>query len=449
MSFLLSNFIELGNDELRKVNGGAASCGGGGTSGSGSGNSGNGSGSSENKSGTGNTGNYSGKNSGTGNTSSLSGGSGSCGGGSSGGSGSSGGGSGGNGGNQSTGDISGKNNGNSNNSGMTGFAGNCSGSSGGTGSSGGSSGSNGGNGSTGDISGKNNGNNNNPGMTGFAGNCSGSYDGNDSFGKNNGNNTGNTYGGSGNCNGSFTPPGGSTQDTSGDNKTDIRNSLTSVGCSTNLLNGKTGWQDNVFEETNRTKMQMYDTKYKDLLNDEVLASFYEGMNESDFADKNNMNGGFKTTRSGCKYMGAAKIMTEATGFLIDTTYIRDHVDKDKDGLLSAKEVGDGMQELLPPGYKVETKRIENPTKEDLDSIKNDTSSLNFVLAKGNDVNGGTHWVEGTGYTTDAEGNTYLKYSGTSVYDDQNNRVYIFGDVPDGSSNVHTVGSIEVYSIVKE
>jgi len=28
MSFLLSNFIELGNDELRKVNGGAASCGG-------------------------------------------------------------------------------------------------------------------------------------------------------------------------------------------------------------------------------------------------------------------------------------------------------------------------------------------------------------------------------------------------------------------------------------
>ena len=419
MSFLLSNFIELGNDELRKVNGGAASCGGGGTSGSGSGNSGNGSGSSENKSGTGNTGNYSGKNSGTGNTSSLSGGSGSCGGGSSGGSGSSGGGSGGNGGNQSTGNISGKNNGNSNNSGMTGFAGNCSGSSGGTGSSGGSSGSNGGNGSTGDISGKNNGNNNNPGMTGFAGNCSGSYGGNDSFDKNNGNNTGKTYGGSGNCNGSFTPPGGSTQDTSGDN---IENS----NSTTNLEDGKKGVPKNKFSFTDRINMQ-----------------FSKNNQEID----KSMNGDYQFSKNGCKMTGAAKILSEITGEEIDPKYINDNADTNGDGLLTKEEFADEIKRNLPDNYKVETKRIENPTAKDLEEIQNDESKLNYILIKAKDVAGGDHWVQGTGTYTDSDGSTYLEYSGTSQNDQNKNREFTIDAVPEGTTNVFQATTIEVYSIL--
>ena len=206
MSFLLSNFIELGNDELRKVNGGAASCGGGGTSGSGSG--------------SGSSGGSSYGNSGSGSTQTVTGGSGSCGGSS----GSSGSGSGSSGSSYSE-SSSGGSTGGSN----YGGSGNCSG-----GTSGGSSGGSSNNGSTyGSGSGYN------PSSSGN--NSSSTY-----------------YGGSGNCNGSTS----STTTTSYTNdslnnsaKEEASVNLVSLGNTTNLEDGVKGLPKNKFRYTNKTTMQ--------------------------------------------------------------------------------------------------------------------------------------------------------------------------------------------------
>lgn len=377
MSFLLSNFIELGNDELRKVNGGAASCGGGGTSGSGSG--------------SGSSGGSSYGNSGSGSTQTVTGGSGSCGGSS----GSSGSGSGSSGSSYSE-SSSGGSTGGSN----YGGSGNCSG-----GTSGGSSGGSSNNGSTyGSGSGYN------PSSSGN--NSSSTY-----------------YGGSGNCNGSTS----STTTTSYTNdslnnsaKEEASVNLVSLGNTTNLEDGVKGLPKNKFRYTNKTTMQ--------------FAKDNPEINES-------MNGGREFSKVGCKMTGASKIQTEVTGIETDPKYINDNFDTNGDGLITRDEITDGIQESLPSNYKVTSKTINNPTVKDLESIKNDESSLNYMLVKATDVAGGDHWVQGTGYYTNSEGITYIEYSPTSQNDSAKNRAFTIDSVPEDSVNVHQVTAIEVYSIV--
>ena len=405
MSFLLSNFIELGNDELRKVNGGAASCGGGGTSGSGSG--------------SGSSGGSSYGNSGSGSAQTVTGGSGSCGGSS----GSSGSGSSGSGSSESS--YSGGSSGGSTGGSNYGGSGNCSGGTSG-GSSGGSSG----------------GNSNNGSSYGSGYNPSSSEN----------NSSPTYYGGSGNCNGSTS----STTTTSYTNdslnnsaKEEASVNLVSLGCSTNLLDGKKGWDGNKFLMNDESRMQGYDTRFQDIISNPSLRPFYKNMTDEDFSDKNRMNGGYVLSKEGCKYISTAKIMSESTGYIIDPTYIRDHVDCDGDGRLGPSEVGPEMQKLLPDGYKVKTQVIKNPTREDFDKIINDSSSLNYVLLQADGVCGGYHWVEGTGYTVDPNGNTIMEYSASSYYDTLNNRVYMLEDVPEGSTNTYQIIKAEIYTIYKE
>lgn len=375
MSFLLSNFVELGNDELRKVNGGAGSCGGG--SGEGAGSS-SGSGGSSGGSG---SGGYSGGGTSTAPSMTVSAGAGSCGGGSSGGSG---------------------------------------GSGGGSSYSGGSSGSgNPGSGASG-----------NPGTGGTAsGNGGSSY------------NPGSGYsGGSGNCSGGYTPGYGSTPPaTDSGNKKDTDGAgsdptvnLASIGCSTNIQDGKRGLMDNKFDYSNELTMQK---SKKDGEKD----------SEGNLID-DQMNGGYKFSQSGCKMTGVAKVLSEITGKKIDPKFVNDIIDEDKDGLLSTEEVKKGIEKILPENATVTSKRINNPTKEDLKKIASDTDSANYLLIQGEDVNGGYHWLQATDFYDGDDGNTYVNYSATSDNDNNRNRKYTVDSVPSGSTDIHHVSAAEVYSI---
>jgi len=112
-----------------------------------------------------------------------------------------------------------------------------------------------------------------------------------------------------------------------------------------------------------------------------------------------------------------------------------------------EEFADEIKRNLPDNYKVETKRIENPTAKDLEEIQNDESKLNYILIKAKDVAGGDHWVQGTGTYTDSDGSTYLEYSGTSQNDQNKNREFTIDAVPEGTTNVFQATTIEVYSIL--
>lgn len=367
MSFLLSNFIELGNDELRKVNGGSGSCGGG--SGEGAGSS---SGSGGSSGGAG-SGGYSGGGTSTAPSMTVSAGAGSCGGGSSGGSG---------------------------------------GSGGGSSYSGGSSGSgNPGSGASG-----------NPGTGGTAsGNDGSSY------------NPGSGYsGGSGNCSGGYTPGYGSTPpatDTGNKKDTDGAGSdptvnLASIGCSTNIQDGKRGWLNNKFEDSNNSTMQDYKGQAIDYT----------------------MNGGNQFSLKGCYMESVKKALSEASGKKVTLEWVNEYVDSNKDGLLSGEEIKKGFEKVLPENATVSQRRIENPTKKDLEEIAKDTTSATYAFIKGENVNGGSHWVQGTGYSTGEDGNTYINYSASSQNDIALKRQYVVGPVPEGSSNTHHVEAIEVISI---
>ena len=282
MSFLLSNFIELGNDELRKVNGGAGSCGGG--SGEGSGSS-SGSGGSSGGAGSGaggsGSGGYSGGGTSTAPSMTVSAGAGSCGGGSSGGSG---------------------------------------GSGGGSSYSGGSSGS--GNPGTGGTPPGNGGSSYNPGSgySGGSGNCSGGYT--RGYGSN--------------------PPAtdsGNKKDTDGAGSDPTVN-LASIGCSTNIQDGKRGWLNNKFEYSNNSTMQDYKGQAIDYT----------------------MNGGNQFSLKGCYMEAVKKALSEASGKKITLEWVNEHVDENKDGLLSGEEVKKGFEKVLPENATVTQRRIENPTK---------------------------------------------------------------------------------------
>ncbi len=368
MSFLLSNFVELGNDELRKVNGGAGSCGGGSGEGAGS-SSGSGGSSGGAGSGAGGSGNggYSGGGTSTAPSMTVSAGAGSCGGGSSGGSGGSGGGS------SYSGGSSGSGNPGSGTSGNPGTGGTPSG-------------------------------NDGSGYSGGRGNCSGGY----------------TPGYS------STPPAtdtGNKKDTDGAGS-DPTVTLASIGCSTNIQDGKRGWLNNKFEYSNNSTMQ----EYKGLPIDYT------------------MNGDNQFSQSGCYMEAVKKALSEASGKKVTLEWVNEHVDENKDGLLSGEEVKKGFEKVLPENATVTQRRIENPTKKDLEEIASDTNSAIFTFVQGENVNDKSHWIQGTGFSSDENGTAYIQYSPTSNNDIALKRQYVAGPVPEGSSNTHHVKAIEVISI---
>ena len=171
-----------------------------------------------------------------------------------------------------------------------------------------------------------------------------------------------------------------------------------------------------------------------------------------------MNGSSNTfSHQGCKMTAAAKIASEVTGKDIDIfTEINNRWDSDKNGLLTDKEIANGLNNILDDTYgdafdvQYETKK--SISINDLKDItkKNQDTGITFVMAKvnlgdvNNDGKADEHWVVVEGYSQDSAGKITFTYDGTS--DNDAGRTYILGGQPNPNSKIGTVIELQTFTI---
>lgn len=164
------------------------------------------------------------------------------------------------------------------------------------------------------------------------------------------------------------------------------------------------------------------------------------------ADDAKMNGaGNLFSKVGCKMMGFAKILSQATGKLFSMMDINNNYDQGKDGLIGMDEVGDALKKNLK-NKKVTVDYWEKGlSKERLDKITRD-SGTTYILGKAKDVAGGDHWIVLEGYSTNSYGQVEFTYNGTSKNDV--GRKYILGEptAAQKKNNYYQITKIETYNV---
>ena len=169
----------------------------------------------------------------------------------------------------------------------------------------------------------------------------------------------------------------------------------------------------------------------------------------DYANTTNdskMNGeGNLFSKVGCKMMGFAKILSQATGKFFSLMDINNNYDQGKDGLIGRDEIGDALKKNLK-NKKVTVDYWEKGlTKERLDKITRE-SGTTYILGKAKDVAGGDHWIVLEGYTTNSYGQVEFSYNGTSKNDV--GRKFILGEptATQKKNNYYQITKIETFNV---